>query len=205
MRAFLFLSLIVFAVISCDTDYNYIDSGTCDGVHDCTMWEYLQGDPYNWDSTCMMIEHAGLVDLFKGEGEYEEIMFFGPTSHSIRYYLWYYNIERITDISSEWCRNVILRHVVGQVLLRDDVPVGENNSTLEGGKSGGIELTGLAGNKMWLYSEHSSYQGVANAGPVILHLISIDGQANIPIASTDIQTTTGVVHSLHYSYSFGNL
>lgn len=205
MRVFLFLILAISAMISCNTDYNYIDSGTCNGVHDCTMWEYLQGDPYNWDSTCVMIEHAGLVDLFKGEEEHKELMFFGPTSHSIRYFLYEYGYERISDLPSDWCKETILRHVVDTVLLRDEVPTGENYATLEGRRSGGIELTALGGNKIWLYTEHSSYEGVANAGPVILHLMSLDNQSNIPIASTNIQTTTGVVHSLHYSYYFTNL
>ena len=43
---------------SCDDDY-FHDSGLADGKHDCTMWEYFQTDGENWDSTMILIEHAG--------------------------------------------------------------------------------------------------------------------------------------------------
>ena len=53
------------------------------GIHDCSMWEYLHTQPYDWDSTIIMIEHAGLKELFEGQGEHEQITFFGVTNLSI--------------------------------------------------------------------------------------------------------------------------
>ena len=67
----LILSLFVFMItlVSCNTDYNYIDSGLSNGVHDCTMYDYFKTNSYNWDTTRLMIDKAGLADLFKGEGD----------------------------------------------------------------------------------------------------------------------------------------
>lgn len=65
------------------TKYDYIDGGLVKGVHDCSMWDYFHTDSYDWDSTIVMIEHAGLKSLFDGTGEYKEITFFGLTNHSI--------------------------------------------------------------------------------------------------------------------------
>lgn len=203
----LILSLFVFMItlVSCNTDYNYIDSGLSDGVHDCTMYDYFKKDSYNWDTTRLMIDRAGLADLFKGEGEYDKIMFFGPTNHTIRVWMYDYGYKRVADIPENVCREMILRHVVAEPLLRKDVPLGANNATLESGREGGIELTGLGGNKMWFYAVQEPYYGVEGAGPLMVYLESIDYQMSIPLASVDIQTTTGVVHSLHYSYYFGSL
>lgn len=36
----LFVSMIT--LVSCNTDYNYIDSGLSNGVHDCTMYDYFK-------------------------------------------------------------------------------------------------------------------------------------------------------------------
>lgn len=65
MKNILILLGLLFAVCSCD-DY-FHDSGLADGKHDCTMWEYLNTQPQDWDSTVLLIERAGLVDLFDGK------------------------------------------------------------------------------------------------------------------------------------------
>ena len=74
--------VMVLCFCSC-TKYNYINGGTANGIHDCTMWEYFHTNSYDWDSTVVMIEHAGLKSLFDGTGEYKQITFFGLTSNSI--------------------------------------------------------------------------------------------------------------------------
>lgn len=80
------LVLIMINICSC-TDYNYIDGGTANGIHNCTMWEYFENQTYDWDSTMIMIEHAGLKSLFDGSGEHKQITFFGITDLCIVRYL----------------------------------------------------------------------------------------------------------------------
>lgn len=44
----------------------YVDTGLANGKHDCTVWEYLHSQPDDWDSTIIMIEHAGMKEYFDG-------------------------------------------------------------------------------------------------------------------------------------------
>ena len=116
--------VMIVAFCSC-TKYNYIDGGIANGVHDCTMWEYFHTDSYNWDSTIIMIEHAGLKPIFEGKGGYDQISFFGVTSLSIVHFILDHNQElddlkdyygeevdeseywhRVTDIPAETCARI---------------------------------------------------------------------------------------------------
>ena len=63
--------------------------------------------------------------------------------------------------------------------------------------AGGVILLG--------YREKSEYGGVADAGAVTLYLFSKNADTQIPLASPDIETLTGVVHSLNYNYTLGDL
>ena len=91
--------VMVLCLCSC-TKYNYINGGTANGIHDCTMWEYFHTNSYG-GFPVVMIEHAGLKSLFDGTGEYKQITFFGLTSNSILRYMLENNCERVTDIRLE--------------------------------------------------------------------------------------------------------
>ena len=91
---------MMLALGSC-TKWNYHDGGLSYGIHDCSMWEYLHTQPYDWDSTIIMIEHAGLKELFEGQGEHEQITFFGVTNLSILNYMLQNEYKKVTDIPVE--------------------------------------------------------------------------------------------------------
>ena len=96
---------MMLALGSC-TKWNYHDGGLSYGIHDCSMWEYLHTQPYDWDSTIIMIEHAGLKELFEGQGEHEQITFFGVTNLSILNYMLQNEYKKVTDIPVEDCKNI---------------------------------------------------------------------------------------------------
>ena len=83
------LFIIGFMIIFCGCRKDYFhDTGLANGKHDCTIWEYMQQDRENWDSTILVIKRAGLQSLFDGtDGENKEITFFGPTNMSIMQFL----------------------------------------------------------------------------------------------------------------------
>ena len=54
------LVVATLVVLGACTDYQYVDTGLANGKHDCTVWEYLHSQPDDWDSTIIMIEHAGM-------------------------------------------------------------------------------------------------------------------------------------------------
>ena len=72
IKSYIHIALLLcigLALGSC-TKWNYHDGGVAYGVHDCSMWDYFKKQPRDWDSTRVMIQHAGLQDLFEGKGEY---------------------------------------------------------------------------------------------------------------------------------------
>ena len=125
--------VMVLCLCSC-TKYNYINGGTANGIHDCTMWEYFHTNSYDWDSTVVMIEHAGLKSLFDGTGEYKQITFFGLTSNSILRYMLENNYERVTDIPVGKCQDIIQKLVAPKRIMLNDVPRGNRIQS-----GGGIE------------------------------------------------------------------
>ena len=85
------LALFVFVAGGCTKD-QFIKSGLSNGRFDGSLLEYMEapGHSYDWDSTALMVRHAGekMVRLFEGQDpDHPEITFLGPTNHSIRRYM----------------------------------------------------------------------------------------------------------------------
>ena len=96
MIKYIVIVVVLFTFGSCETNYGTINTGLANGKFDGSMYEYFQANHYDWDSLVLMIDRAGLKDVFTGErAGYEEITFFGPTNHTIR--LWMYKSEQRWD------------------------------------------------------------------------------------------------------------
>ena len=129
--------LVLLSLFSCETKYNYIDSGLANGRFDGTMYDYLHSNSYDWDSTLLLVERAGLEDLFQGKQVgYEKITFFGPTNLSILRWMIEQGYNAIREIPEATCRELILRHVVAGIHWRDDIPRGEQILGETQGKGG---------------------------------------------------------------------
>ena len=182
------------------TKWNYHEGELANGVHDCSMWEYLHTQPWDWDSTIIMIEHAGLKDLFEGKGEHEQITFLGVTNYSIRLYMIENGYEKVTDIPVEFCQNTLSKLIIPQRVMLADVPRGKRDE-YTGEESDGIEYRTLGGRLfMWTYQQ--PFEGVPDMGEISLHFFARGGTAVHRIYSTDIQTNNGVVQALGYSFQF---
>ncbi|MBC5622044.1 MULTISPECIES: hypothetical protein [Butyricimonas] len=233
----------LFLLISCNTKYNMIETGLVNGKFDGNMYEYLQSNHYDWDSTRLMVERANLVDLFEGKrAGYEQITFFGPTNHSIRRYMLQKGYSSVAEIEVDTCYKMIMECVVKGKHMRDDIPLGkeiaqentddsgdnwddsgddweypdgdmgdggdentedENPDQYKG--TGGTVFTGEMGNRFWIYSFQDSYNEVAGVGAIVLFIKALDNRGkHIDIASTNIEPTNGVVHSLHYNFTLGD-
>ena len=191
-------------IVSCTTKYDIKDTGVANGKHDMTMYEYFQTDSYNWDSLLVMINKAELQDLFEGKREgFENITFWGPTNHSIRRWMLENNINSLADVSQQDCERMVLAHVVKGRTMLDDIPRGVVNVD---GLSGGMEMKGSDNDNLMLaWTEQLPYNGVIGVGAVIINLRSLRTTTDIDIASSNIETNTGVVHSLHPNYTLGEL
>lgn len=196
---------IMRAFTACEPVDNGYNTGISNGKHDCSMFEYFQKDSYNWDSTMLMIQRAGLESLFQGnDSSIPEITFWGPTNHSIRRFMLNHDVQKISDMSLEFCRQVILMHVMRGRVMKSDINFRIPDAS--GNIVGASTFLTEGGVKLKAYREQGEWGNVENAGAISLFLLSeTAGDTKIPLASPDIETLTGVVHSLNYNYTIGDM
>ncbi|WP_059026246.1 fasciclin domain-containing protein [Gabonibacter massiliensis] len=196
----IWIAFIGLFLYGCDPVDNYIDTGIVQTRHYCSVWKYLQTNSYDWDSVVVMIEHAGMIELFEGE---EEITFWGPTNHSIRRYLLENYYTEVKDLSPLFCKMILEKHVVKGKYMKADVNF--RIPDISGKVIGGTDLTTMSDNVLKAYREKEDYAGIAQAGPEILYLFSVTKDSPVPLASPDIECNNGVVHSLNYNYELGEI
>lgn len=204
MKYIILILLTLGVLISCDPIDNYVDTGISSGKHDCSMYEYFHTSSYNWDSTILMIQQAGLENLFEGrEPGYEQITFFGVTNHSIRRYMIENGIKRIKDMTPEFCRTTLMAYVVKKRIMKENIDF----RIPDAGKEilGGTIIVTEGGRRLHAYKEQAEWGGVANAGAVTLSVFSYTADKAVPMASPNIETLTGVIHALNYNHTLGEL
>lgn len=198
--------VIVISFFGGCTKNNYVDTGLSNGCHNGSLMNYMEMHPYDWDSTVVMVRHAGedMVRLFEGlDSDHEEITFFGLTNHSIRRYLLQKNLQRVADLDIDWCRSILFQHVVDGKYYRKDIPSGKPGlyGTLG---TGGMILTTLAKTKVWVYVVVQESGGIVEnaAKPIYVNFLKSNG--NYAVASGDIEPNNCIVHALDYNFTLGN-
>lgn len=202
MKARIISLILLWALgtVSC-TKYNYVSIPEPIAHHDKTMWEYMSGDKYNWSLTREVIERAGLRDLFEGKSTYgSDLTFFGITNHSIRRYLLKNDLENVSELSPDLCKEWILSSIYPKALKLDRWKEGAREPGQVIG-TGGEMCTMLSGKKLWIYAYRAPYNGVVGMGPKQLHLVSPEKQTYTDVVSHDISTNTGIVHALTIDFT----
>ena len=202
MMKIFYVFLVLWGVATgCGNDF-YHDSGLADGKHDCTVWEYLQTDHYNWDSVIVMIEHAGLKDVFDGTNpEFKQITFFAPTNLSVNQFLFKTTGETgdmvyssVKDVPVELCRKMLLAHVLNRRMMKEDF-----DYEVKGTLTGGTMVTTIGGVELRVYRTRTPYNGIPDIGPESLFFHAVTSGHIAMVASADIEMMNGVVHSLSYT------
>ena len=200
MKNLIYIIIFAFILSACEKD-NFNDTGKANGKHNKSIMEYLRADKYNWDSTVLVIERAGLTNLFEGKDpNYPQITFLGVTKMSILRYMLPKGYEKVSDIPVEDCKKMILSHIISGKIKKSDVPKGISTP-----KSGGKNYDTLSDNKLWMYTFTDPWGGIPDAGPTHLYLESITKLSKVTIASSDIECNNGIVHSIHYDFVWGDL
>jgi fasciclin domain protein len=57
-----------------------------------------------------------------------------------------------------------------------------------------------SGKQLWIYSFRTAFNSVPGTGPEQLFLVSASTQVTSFVASHNIRTQTGIVHSLQYNF-----
>lgn len=216
--------LLLVNLYSC-TDHNFIDGGLANGVHDCTMWEYFENQTVDWDSTMIMIEHAGMKSYFDGTGQHKQVTFFGITDITIARFMLQHNSEiddkkalgrpvdnekywhKVKDMPVDTCVAILKKLIIPEqrIMLKD---VRQGNRLIIENKyveSGGKSFTTLYGDEIFAWMVPEDYNVIQDAGLKVLRIARrLNTSSNWRIASTDIQTTTGIVHSMDYNFAMGN-
>lgn len=197
--------IIIIALLSSCTKWGYVDTG----VHDPnqhvnkTMYEYFQTDSYNWKLVKQLVDKAGLKELFNGEDPaHKKIMFLGVVDNTIKAWMLKNGYKSVSVIPTAECKKLLLSYVFDDMHLRDDVPQG-NRGKMGTDEQGGVSLTSIGGNKVWLYAEHTGYQ---ISSIIIKSLVSVDLTTGNTayIATSNILVKNGLVHSLDDGFILGD-
>ena len=188
MMKIFYVFLVLWGVATgCGNDF-YHDSGLADGKHDCTVWEYLQTDHYNWDSVIV-------------------ITFFAPTNLSVNQFLFKTTGETgdmvyssVKDVPVELCRKMLLAHVLNRRMMKEDF-----DYEVKGTLTGGTMVTTIGGVELRVYRTRTPYNGIPDIGPESLFFHAVTSGHIAMVASADIEMMNGVVHSLSYTYEFTKL
>lgn len=204
MKKYILILTTISLFFSC-TDWGYKDTG----VHDVnrhankTMYEYFQTDDYNWKLTREMIDKAEIQDIFQGtNAKYKKIMFLGIVNNTIEAWMRKRQYKTLDDVSKEECKNLILSYVFTDIQNREKVPVGKRGQTLDKNQ-GGIMLTSINGNKVWLYARKDTYQNISSLKITSLISITMNTGNTGYIASSEIIVKNGLVHSLDDGFILG--
>lgn len=210
--------LIGFSILtSCKRDEYFIDTGTSNPNFNGTVLAYLKSKPTYFDTLTRVIKIAGMEDVF----EKEKITFFAPTSSTIYKSLKALNadlrrngrdtISKLEQIKPETWKETLSMYIFKGIYRLKDYP---QLDTVAFSAFPGQGYTSYAGRTMNIgvlfndavtarNSDGSPKTFVKYAGYRQLYLSYIPDFSNptlnllnIPVSSSDIAPTNGIVHIL---------
>ena len=222
-RSTLALGGLLLLLASCKRDDYYVDGGKANPVYYGTMMEYLDSKPRDFDTIAQIIRLAGLEEAFHEN----EFTFFAPHDDDIKQLIGQvgqggvnsrlYNLGRDTiavlaDVDSTIWRKYLERYMFrGRNKLMDYPQVDFNLLTTYSGQSY-YSLNNTVSNIGVVYHDAVTDPGTPNEvrlrymGYRQLHVSYIpdlsqpqQGWVTVPVASSDIQPSNGIVHALDFT------
>ncbi|WP_316814066.1 fasciclin domain-containing protein [Pedobacter heparinus] len=209
MQKIAFAILVVIAtaicISSCKKDY-YTDSGVHNPTFNGTILEYLKTNKVMFDTTLQVIKLAGMEEVL----DKENVTFFAPTSSSIVKSVRYLNqvlflngqdtVKQYTQIKPSVWRKVLAQYIFkGTNKLKDYPQLDTLAFTAYPGQAYG-SYDGEIMNVGVIFNDAG---GVKYSGYRQLYLSYIQDRTkptqsliNVPVATSDIQPTNGVIHVL---------
>lgn len=184
----------------------YFDTGVHDPKYNGSVLQYMKAKQPFFDSTLTVINLAGMNDVL----DKETITFFAPPSGSVFKSIKRLNqylrnngkdtVSKLSQIKPEVWRNTLSQYIFKGANLLKDYPQRDTLSYLA---YPGQNYTSYGGRIMNVGAIFSDAGGVSYAGYRQLFLAYIPDLSNPqvalqnnPIATSDIQTTNGVLHVL---------
>lgn len=207
------VALLVTCFFSCKKDY-YFDTGVHIAKYDGTIMQYLKSNKVMFDTTVQVINLAGMENVL----DKENITFFAPTSSSIVKSVRYLNrflrangqdtVKDYRQIKTAVWRKILTQYIFkGKNTLKDYPQL----DTLAYTAYPGQAYTSYDGEIMNIGVIYNDAGGVKYAGYRQLFLSYIQDRTqptqsliNVPVATSDIQPTNGVIHVLRQAQLSGD-
>lgn len=139
--------------------------------------------------------------MFDGSApEYQEITFFGLTNESINRFLIENGLTKVTDLTPEKCKTMLLSHMVSGKLMKDDC-----DFEIKGTNEGGTIVNSMSGEKIRVYRITTPGKNGPKSGPQLLALHTLESGFKADIISADNEFRNGVIHLLILEYTWTEL
>jgi hypothetical protein len=192
----------------CKKDSYYYDTGVHQAKYDGTILDYLKAKPFIFDSLVLAIKVAGMEDVFQKEN----VTFFAPPSSCIHKAIVNLNtdlrnngkdtVSQLGQVQPQVWKDMLSEYVFKGSYLLKDIP---QIDTLALSAFPGQGYVSYGGRTMNIGVFYNSANGVKYVGYRQLILSFIPdfsnptvGLLNVPIATSDIQPTNGVIHALQF-------
>ncbi|HEX8024063.1 hypothetical protein [Mucilaginibacter sp.] len=192
----------------CKKDSYYYDTGVHQAKYDGTILDYLKAKPFIFDSLVLAIKVAGMEDVFQKEN----VTFFAPPSSCIHKAIVNLNtdlrnngkdtVSQLGQVQPQVWKDMLSEYVFKGTYLLKDIP---QIDTLALSAFPGQGYVSYGGRTMNIGVFYNSANGVKYVGYRQLILSFIPdfsnptvGLLNVPIATSDIQPTNGVIHALQF-------
>lgn len=207
---------------SCKKDEYYTDGGLAQAKFDGSILDYLDAKPREFDSIAAIIRLAGLEEEFRNQ----EFTFFAPRDEDIKeliglarknayqnaygvnqtlYILGRDTISQLSDVDGDIWRKYLLRYMfIGKRKLADYPQIDFNLLNVYKGQNY-TSFGNTVCNIGVVYNNASGLQYLGYRQLYISYIPDISQPTqwfSIPIASSDIQPTNGVVHVLDYTRAY---
>ncbi|WP_018627478.1 hypothetical protein [Niabella aurantiaca] len=201
----------IVAMTSCKKQY-YFDSGLSTPTFDGSMLEYLESNPFLFDTLVSVIRMAGLENYFKDSA----FTFFVPADSSIRSSLQYFNLQlklegkdtirKISDVKPEFWRSTLMMYMYRSVRGLEDYPqLDVNNKQAFPGEF----VRSMSGKIMNIGTIFTDARGIKYKGFRFLNLSFVPNEAAPynswflgPVATCNIKPRNGIAHVLVYPVHF---
>jgi hypothetical protein len=192
----------------CKKDSYYYDTGVHQAKYDGTILDFLKAKPFIFDSLVLAIKVAGMEDVFQKEN----VTFFAPPSSCIHKAIVNLNtdlrnngkdtVSQLGQVQPQVWKDMLSEYVFKGSYLLKDIP---QIDTLALSAFPGQGYVSYGGRTMNIGVFYNSANGVKYVGYRQLILSFIPDFSNptvsllnVPIATSDIQPTNGVIHALQF-------
>jgi hypothetical protein len=195
-------------LIGCKKDSYFYDTGVHQAKYNGTILDYLKAKPFIFDSLVRVVNIAGMDDLFTKEN----VTFFAPPSSCIHKAIVNLNndlrnngkdtVSQLEQVQPQVWKDMLSEYVFKGTYLLKDIPQIDTAAITAFPGQGYVSYGGRTMNLGVFYNSANGVKYVGYRQLIISYIPDFSnptvGLINVPIATSDIQPTNGVIHALQF-------